>query len=267
MELSSQLATNAEDISGLFARMGNFEERLQKATASSPSTMSPAHTGLPALAHDFAEFKVMVWKTLAKLKTQTELLALGFDRHETFLRRKVLLLHGVPEAREEKVSEVVLDILTNNMKLPDLTLSDLQTCHRLGTSTAKPRSILVRFRDLEQRRLVWDTKTSLKESGIIISEFLTKTRHDVFMAARKHFGVKNCWTTDGRIIILLPDKTRKKVEVHSELRSIIALFPAARPVVPDPQKGTSRPAPLTKPVSRSLAGSSSTSRKLRGKPS
>ena len=151
------------------------------------------------------------------------------------------------------------------MRLPDFSLGDLQVCHRLGTSTTKPRSILVRFRELEQRRLVWDTKTSLRESGIIISEFLTKSRHDVFMAARKHFGVKNCWTTDGKIVILLPDKTRKKVEVHSELQSVISLFPAARPLVPDPQKGA-KPAPLSRPVSKPVAASTGASRKLRAKP-
>ena len=170
MELSSELAANAGIISGLFAKMGDFEERLQKATTSSPSTMSPVHADLPALASDFREFKLLVWQTLAKLKTQTELLARGFDRHETFQRRKVLLFHGVAEAKEEKVNRVILDILSNNMKLPDFTLGDIQACHRLGNSSTKPRSILVRFRDLEQRRLVWDTKTSLKGSGIIISE-------------------------------------------------------------------------------------------------
>ena len=264
MELSSELAANADIISGLFARLGDFEERLQKATASSPSTMSPAHSELPALARDFADFKVLVWQTLTKLKAQTDLLARGFDRHETFLRRKVLLFHGVAEAKEERVKEVILNILSNCMKLPDITLSDLQACHRLGTSSVKPRSILVRFRDFEQRRLVWDTKTSLRGSGTIISEFLTKTRHDVFMAARKHFGVKNCWTADGKIVILLPDKTRRKIEVRGELHSVIALFPGT--AAPDPLKGTSRPAPLSKPVSKPLAASSGASRKLRTKP-
>lgn len=225
MELSSKLASNSEDISGLFARMGSFEERLQKAT-SSPASV-PSDPDLPTLAREFNKFKVLVWQVLSKLKAQTELLSLGQDRHETFMRRKILLFHGVTETKDEDAHQVVLNILTNKMQLTDVTLDDLQACHRLGSTTSKPRPLLVRFRDYELRRLAWDTKTELKDSGIVISEFLTKSRHDTFMAARKHFGIRNCWSADGKIVILLPDKTRKKIEVLSELQTLMAVYPAA----------------------------------------
>ncbi|KAI5631477.1 hypothetical protein NE865_15816 [Phthorimaea operculella] len=114
------------------------------------------------------------------------------------------------------------------MQLPDLTLSDLQSCHRLGSISSKPRPTLVRFRDIEHRQLAWDSKTSLKDTGIIISEFLTKSRHDVFMAARKHFGVRNCWSADGKIVILLPDKTRRKIETQCELNRLTSSYPATQ---------------------------------------
>lgn len=272
MELSSELAVNADVISGLFARMGDFEERLAKATSSPPTLSATTHTELPALAREFSNFKILVWQALTKLKAQTDLLARGFDRHETYMRRKVLLIHGVAEKKEEKVSEVVLDIISNKLQLPDITICDLQVCHRLGTSTTKPRSILVRFRDIEQRRLVWDTKTMLKESGVVISEFLTKTRHDVFMAARKHFGVRNSWTTDGKIIILLPDKTRRKIETVSDLQNLTALFPAVASNVPAPDTGTSvaavpsKPAQPTRSAAKSSAATATGTRRLRGRP-
>lgn len=264
MELSSELAANADVIAGLFKRIGDFEERLKSATASTPAATTAASTDLQTLSREFAEFKLLVWQSLSKLKTQTDLLARGFDRHETFLRRKVLLFHGIAEMKDEKVNEVVLKVITNKMQLPDYTLGDLQASHRLGTSTSKPRPILVRFRDLEQRRLVWDSKTSLRDSGIIISEFLTKTRHDVFMAARKHFGIVNCWTTDGRIVILLPDKTRRKIEVAAELNCLTAAFPTIKTSTPAAETGDGRARPVVpaKSVSRSVAAS----RKLRNKP-
>ncbi|KAI5639629.1 hypothetical protein NE865_07876 [Phthorimaea operculella] len=233
MELSSKISSTSGDINTLFERLESFEERLKKATAS----QSAVHEDLPALSREFSEFKTLVWQVLAKLKTQTELLALGQDRHETFLRRKVLLLHGIAETKNEKVEETILDILTNQMQLSDFTCSDLQSCHRLGAASSKPRPVLVRFRDLHHCRLVWDTKTSLKDSGIVISEFLTKSRHDVFMAARKHFGVRNCWSSDGRITILLPDKSRRKVETPNELQSLTAKYP---PVVDSKQSAAAK---------------------------
>ena len=266
MELSSELAANAHVISELFKKMGDFEERLRNATAPLPAAASTASLDLSTLSREFADFKILVWQALCKLKAQTDLLARGHERHETFLRRKILLFHGIAETRDEKVSEVVLNTITNKMQLPDYTLGDLQACHRLGhTNSSRPRSILVRFRDLEQRRLVWDSKTSLKDSGVILSEFLTKTRHDVFMAARKRFGISSCWTTDGRIVILLPDKTRKKIEALSELQDLIAAYPNAKGPLPASESSKIRSNASTKPTTRSFAASS-LSRKPRNKP-
>ncbi|KAI5632155.1 reverse transcriptase (RNA-dependent DNA polymerase) domain-containing protein [Phthorimaea operculella] len=45
------------------------------------------------------------------------------------------------------------------------------------------------------------------------------------MEARQHFGVRNCWTTEGKIVVLLPDKTRKRIEVLSELKRLTAVYP------------------------------------------
>ncbi|KAJ2937700.1 hypothetical protein O0L34_g17513 [Tuta absoluta] len=114
------------------------------------------------------------------------------------------------------------------MKISEFTSDDIQVCHRLGTSTTKPRAVLVRFHRHDSRRVVWDAKTLLKGSGIIISEFLTKSRHIVFVAARKHFGVSNCWSNDGKIAIFLPDSSRRKIEVSSELQELIKQFPVPK---------------------------------------
>ncbi|KAI5641215.1 hypothetical protein NE865_06479 [Phthorimaea operculella] len=148
MDLSSLLSSNSDAIATLFARMGNFEERLQKATSNTP--VGPAD--LPTLAREFQDFKHLVWQVLSKLRSQTELLSLGQDRHETFMRRKTLLFHGVPESKEEKIQDKIIQILSDKMQLPDLTSSDLQSCHRLGSSTTKARPVLVRFRDLDHHK-------------------------------------------------------------------------------------------------------------------
>lgn len=79
---------------------------------------------------------------------------------------------------------------------------------------------------MEHRQLVWDSKKTLKGTGITISEFLTQARHRVFAAARKHFGMPNCWSMEGKIVIICPDKSRRKIETASELQDLFAKFPS-----------------------------------------
>ena len=102
----------------------------------------------------------------------------------------------------------------------------IHVCHRLGSSRQKARPILVRFFDMEHRQLVWDSKKALKGTGITISEFLTQARHRVFGAARKHFGMHRCWSMEGKIVVICPDKSRRKIETESELQALFAKFPS-----------------------------------------
>ncbi|KAF9811198.1 hypothetical protein SFRURICE_002567 [Spodoptera frugiperda] len=76
------------------------------------------------------------------------------------------------------------------------------------------------MQDVDTRDKVWYNKTKLKGTGITISEFLTKTRHQVFMAARNKFGVANCWTKAGHIYVLGPDGVRHRIASLTELRAI-----------------------------------------------
>lgn len=226
----------SSDLSGLISifksRMDSYEDRLKTVTKPASST-APDVT---QLIREFADFKTFVWDSLSTLKAQIDLLSLGLDRHETFLRRKVLLLHGIPESKDEKAFIVVSKVMSEQMKLTEVTSSDLEVCHRLGSNPAKPRPILIRFRDYQQRQAVWDNKTTLKGSGFTLSEFLTRPRHLVFVEARKHFGVNRCWSADGKINVVLPDQTRRRFESMVELDELKHLYPpVADSVPPKPQ--------------------------------
>lgn len=223
MDLSLSMSTNTEEIIRTFsARMTDYDEKLQKLAASTSSNSSPE---LAVLTQDFLNFKTLVWKALALLKSQSELMALGLERHEAFLRKNVLLLHGIPEDLTVPPLTKVTSIFCTQMGLSDFSSNFIESCHRLGNHKGKPRPILLRFRDIQYRQQIWENKTSLKGSGFTISEFLTKSKHQIFMEARKHFGIKNCWSSDSKIIILLPDKTRCKIELMSELKKLILQFP------------------------------------------
>lgn len=222
MDLSTKIYSNLDEvINSITTRITAHEEKLEKATSSA----NYSHSDITALSQDFQMFKRDVCRTLVLLKTQVELLSIGLDRHEAHLRRKVLLFHGITEVENDNPRNSVVHILKNQMDLPDISNKDLQVCHRLGMNKGKPRPVLVRFYDLHHRHQVWESKTALKDSGLVISEFLTVARHHTFLEARKHFGIKKCWTSDSKIIILLPDNTRCKIERMSDLQPLIVKYP------------------------------------------
>lgn len=225
MDLSLKLSSNMDDIVNMITtRMASIEERLDKATTSS----EPVHIEITALSREFTDFKTFVWKTLALFKSQLEFLSLGHERHEIFLRKNVLLFHGVADTKTEKIHDVIKKVIVDQVGISEFTGDNIESCFRLGTNSNKPRPVLVRFKDLEYRQQVWDNKTSLKGTGITISEFLTKSRHNIFMEARRHFGMHSCWSSDGKIVILLPDKSRRKVELNSELQTLKTQFPQGK---------------------------------------
>ena len=117
--------------------MADYESKFKN--VSSGSEPAPDVT---ALSGEFAEFKTFIWQALSKFKSQIELLSLGYDRHETLMRRKVLLLHGVAELPNEKLIDVVHNVVTDQMSLPEFKKDWLHVCHTLGSSQGKTRPIL-----------------------------------------------------------------------------------------------------------------------------
>lgn len=235
MDLSAALDKNMQELSNTFeVRMGKYERELQAAK------LTPGSQDISDVACEFSEFKSLMWSTLGMLKVQLELLTQGQDRHETAARRKVLLVHGVVEADNEKPNTVISDMLASRLKLSTECSSAVSVVHRLGAKGQKTRPLLVRFSNYSARRELWDAKKQLKGSGITVSEFLTKSRYEVFMAARKHFGLHNVWSSDGIIHVLVADKTRHKVECWADLRPLIAKYPSKE--TPAPADKAKKPA-------------------------
>lgn len=190
-------------ITSLNQRMANFEEHLK---ASSPGV------DLSGLHKDFIAFKEHVWSVFSALQLQIAELSRSVDVIEMRHRKKFLLLGGVPEKPDEKVAETVATILQSKLGLSSLTPSSLTVCHRLGPAAeGHSRPILLRFADSSIRGDIWRTKTKLKGSSFVVSEFLTRHRQSTFATARKLFGVTNAWTMDGNINVKLPDGKRRRV--------------------------------------------------------
>jgi hypothetical protein len=120
------------------ARMSSFEADLHK-------TPSAAGTGTSSLASEFALFKAFIMESVKALQNQVELLAHNVDRVEMQGRRKILLLHDVPEVKSEDLSATVSQFCRDRLKV-DL-FNHIKLCHRMGRSSdpQKPRPILVKL--------------------------------------------------------------------------------------------------------------------------
>lgn len=195
-------------------RMEYFEGELQK----NHTTQAP---NISSLAAEYASFKEFTMNTLRALQSQIELTARSIDQLEMRGRRKILLLHGVPEEQNENTAAVVMRVVTGNLKVQQLSRDDISRCHRMGRSSSnRPRPILFKLRDVVVRDKIWFAKTNLKNSGITLSEFLTKARHEVFMKARQCFGVTKCWTREGNVYVVGPDGDRHRINWLGDLNAI-----------------------------------------------
>ncbi|CAG9125633.1 unnamed protein product [Plutella xylostella] len=102
--------------------------------------------------------------------------------------------------------------------------------------------------DHSTRTKVWFSKAKLKGSGYTLSEFLTKTRHDVFMAARQRVGVARCWTRDGCVVVQGADGKQSRVVTLAELNQVCPatqLHGAGGGVAPKPSSRADKPVATT----------------------
>ena len=63
----------------------------------------------------------------------------------------------------------------------------------------RPRLVIVKFIRYNDRKKIFSKKKQFKNSGISITESLTKLRMGKLAKAREEFGFRNVWTVDGTI--------------------------------------------------------------------
>lgn len=91
-------------------RMVEFQVNLQKSACKTSASTS-------FLAADFEPFKTFIVPTLNMLRRQNEFQKLEIDRQEIRRRRKMLLLHGVPQTNPENRSAQVTTLVAEHFGL------------------------------------------------------------------------------------------------------------------------------------------------------
>ena len=150
---------------------------------------------------------------------ENEILKLRVDTYEReiedlqqYSRRNCILIHGIPEEREEITDELALDIFNNKLGL-DVDLSELDRTHHLGPTPVaddngtdsqeenkrKIRPIIVKFLSYRVRSKIINARKNLKCRKISITEALVKSRRDLLRKAQERVGFRNAWSYDGKI--------------------------------------------------------------------
>lgn len=221
------LKQSMSELSEVFhAKMAEFQRDIKTSSPSGPTTASGAH-----ISSEFHTFKNFVTLALNTLQQQLELLSKQLDDMEMHKRRKILLIHGVPEEKKENILQVSSKIISDHLHVTEVSSNVIGRCHRLGKANSdKPRPILLKLNNTQLRNKIWFSKTGLKGTGITLSEFLTQYRHKTFLEARRRFGVSKCWTKNGTIFVLAADGSRHRVDSMLDLDAIPGATAAQNPV-------------------------------------
>ena len=146
-----------------------------------------------------------------KLRNKVNSLCDSVDLQEQRSGNYNLVIHGVPEAINEKPDQRVIKILNEELEIK-LDVRDLQNCHRLGrkddtrktrATQPRPRPIIFKFKNYNDRILVFKNKKKLKGKTFLITENLTAKRYQLYTDVSTELGRNNVWTAEGRIFAMI----------------------------------------------------------------
>ena len=141
-------------------------------------------------------------ETIDILTEKNKSLTSDVDELEQYSRRNCLLLHGVQENENENTDDIVLKTMSEELDI-EIKENDLDRTHRIGNRNrkdGKPRAIIVKFTRYATRNKIYSNKKKLKGKNFLMTESLTSRRYHLLKEAQEKYGVKNVWTSDGRIL-------------------------------------------------------------------
>ena len=140
-------------------------------------------------------------ESLTNMSKWVDSLSSQVDKQEQYSRHNCLLLHDIPENKNETIDDLCLTTINEHLDLA-ITEVDIERTHRIGKPRdvdQKPRPI-VKFVRYNDRKNVFNRKKKLKGKNISITESLTATRMKKLKEAREIHSFKNVWTSDGKIL-------------------------------------------------------------------
>ena len=144
---------------------------------------------------------------IVRLQASKDTMAIRLNDLEQHGRKDSLRIIGLEDKSEkESAAECVgkvVDFVTSTLRV-NLTKSDISIAHRLGKfNRAKPRNIIVKFTTRLKKQEIVSARKSLKNSGIVVFEDLTRENQTILRNAFRLDCVKNTYSTDGKLFAVL----------------------------------------------------------------
>ena len=182
-----------------------------------------------------------ITKTIDAHHESLRILRRTSNDQEQYSRRNCLRFYGIPESEGEDTDELICKVAREHLKL-SISKNDIERSHRLSAKKdakressesrsarvtrsskskdskepddpkTKPRVIIVKFLSYRVRRLVLSKRSELKGKRMGIDEDLTKVNADLLKKTKSTKKVIAAWSSDGRVIALLPASGGKTVK-------------------------------------------------------
>ena len=169
-------------------------------------------------------------------KTSINKLERDLDTMEQYSRRTCIRIFGIQEIRGENTDVLSADVITSKLEVPLDIRKDIDRSHRTGparepsTSSSsaskqeRPRPIIVKLTSYRKRAEILANRKKLKGTGVTIAEDLTKKNLDLLKKTRKSPKVEAAWTSDGRVIALVPasngTEIKRRIRSEEDLRML-----------------------------------------------
>lgn len=163
-------------------------------------------------AAKFELFETNIWESVRKIKEEVNKklndLECSMDEVKQKYNNKSLLLHGVPE-KEDNLGDVddmyrkFIQIAENKLQV-HIEKVDIFDCYRLGKNNkdkTRPRPLVIEFTHKWKRDEIYYSKRKLKGSQLMLTEFLTVCRLQIFKKCSQVYR-EGCWTTNGRVVVI-----------------------------------------------------------------
>ncbi|KAG5876267.1 hypothetical protein JTB14_013004 [Gonioctena quinquepunctata] len=129
-----------------------------------------------------------------------------YNKSEYELKKKSLILFGLPEVNKEECSELIIDMAVNKIGI-NINKNNIDSCYQIGKQVGgKTRPIIVKFVQLNIKQDIYKNK-KLKGTGIVIREELTKKKMEIIKLLENKIGNNaNVWTNSGNVFAKIKDK-------------------------------------------------------------
>lgn len=212
MDSISQKVT---DMTNLFDDYKNhIDKRINAFEESTIKRIDALEASLEDVKKSAANEKEASTKTISELKYKCQHLRNALVEHdraldasEQYSRRNCVLLHGVKEEKDESTDDVSIRTIQQHLGVK-IESYEIDRSHRIGAprTGGKHRPIIVKFARYNVRSSVFRVKKKFKDTGILLTDSLTRKRVQILNEAREKYGNTNVWTMDGEIFTKIDNK-------------------------------------------------------------